>query len=117
MLLAIVILSFVLRMFIAWAPTEALITKVALDDSFYMFTAAKNVAEGNGIASGANIHNNGYQPLWMFFVAPVYMLFKGDIAINIALSLAALLDTITVVVIFLIARGLFGPKVAVITAM
>ena len=54
---------------------EALISSFE-DDAFYYFKIAQNIAIGLGSTfDGINL-TNGYHPLWMFFLTPVYQVFS-----------------------------------------
>lgn len=62
-----------------------------LDDSFYYLQVARNVAQGHGSTFDGVELTNGYHPLWMLCLVPIYWLSgaDGDLAVRLALLLAA----------------------------
>ena len=61
-----------------------------LDDSFYYLQVARNLAAGLGSTFDGVEATNGYHPLWMMLLVPVYAVFPGDEApLRAALVLGA----------------------------
>ena len=59
-----------------------LIRDVNLDDSFYYFQIASNLAEGKfSTFDGGITRTNGYHPLWMFLITPFYWVFDREAAL------------------------------------
>jgi len=48
------------------------------DDEFYYFQIARNVAAGQGFTFDGVHETNGFQPLWLFLLVPVFGLAPGD---------------------------------------
>lgn len=88
------------------------------DDSFYAFKIAQNIAEGNGATFDGVHATNGFQPLYVFLIAPFYRLFPGDLVAPIvaALILSAVLTALSAVLLFAILRRYTGFPVALGTA-
>ncbi len=54
-----------------------LLRDVNLDDSFYYFQIARNLAEGQfSTFDGGITRTNGYHPLWLVLIAPFYWVFS-----------------------------------------
>ncbi len=52
----------------------------AQDDAYYYFRIAQNVALGKG-STWDGIHStNGYHPLWLLLLVPLYLVFRGRVA-------------------------------------
>jgi len=56
------------------------------DDSFYSLSIAKNFSLGKGFTYGTNF-TNGFQPLFVFLMVPVYLLLNPDIISPVYISL------------------------------
>jgi hypothetical protein len=48
------------------------------DDGFYSLSVAKNLGTGKGPTIDGKNLTNGFQPLWVFMVAPIFYIFDGD---------------------------------------
>lgn len=72
------------------------------DDSFYAFKIAKSIAEGKGPSFDGVHPTNGFQPLYVFLIAPFYKLFPSDLIAPIyaALALSALLTALTAFLLY-----------------
>jgi hypothetical protein len=117
-IIAIIIIALIIRLFIAWQPVETLIQKTMPDDTFYGYSIARNIALGNGITYNGFDKTNGFQPLWIFLIAPVFLLTKDlYLAVNLILTVSAILDSLVVLLIYLLARKLFNEKVGLLSAL
>ncbi len=59
-----------------------LIRDVNIDDSFYYFQIAANLAEGKfSTFDGGITRTNGYHPLWMLMITPFYWFFDREAAL------------------------------------
>lgn len=73
---------------IIWAtqPMDSLVTCIP-DDSFFYFQTAANIAKGY-VPSIDGIHiGNGYHPLWMYVLVPIFALKPVDLALPVHLTL------------------------------
>jgi hypothetical protein len=88
--------NLLLRLVVAARPIELLDGLTIPDDAYLSLTLARNLAHGLGPLYGTE-PTSGFQPLWVFLMAPVYWLVPHDpvLPIRIALVLLALLDTLT----------------------
>lgn len=62
------------------------------DDAYYYFNVARNIVHGAGSTFDGMDPTNGYHPLWMLFLLPVYWLFgnSADEALRVTLMIQAL---------------------------
>lgn len=67
------------------------------EDAFYSLNIAKNIADGSGWTFDGVVPTNGFQPLYVFFMVPVYAVFEDDIItpIYVALTFLAVFNVIT----------------------
>ncbi|MDP9238737.1 MAG: glycosyltransferase family 39 protein [Chloroflexota bacterium] len=90
------------------------------DDAFYYFQVARNVVHGHGVSADGEVWANGFHPLWMLVLLPVYLLSggQGDVPIHVALSASALTTSGSGVLLYLTGRrlGLSAPVSLISTA-
>lgn len=84
-----------LRILVAWLPIEYLIESHAtqlflIDDSFISHGIARNLAQGRGMTFDGVHVTNGFQPLYVFLLVPLYRLVPHDPVLPIHLALTAL---------------------------
>jgi 4-amino-4-deoxy-L-arabinose transferase-like glycosyltransferase len=88
------------QVFLAFSPLPLLLTELVPDDAFYYFQIARNIVGGLGSTfDGVNM-TNGYHPLWMLVLLPVFAMFSvggtADVApVHAALVVGALLSAAT----------------------
>ena len=97
-LMAVMLPAVVLHAWVFTRHPEYLITQGFLnDDAFYSLKIARNMALGYGSTFDGLHLTNGYQPLWVWLMVPVYKFFPYDVhaPVRVAvvlLSLASLLS-------------------------
>jgi hypothetical protein len=79
-------------------PRNVALLALPSDDAFYYFTIARNVVAGNGLTFDGITTTNGWHPLWMLFLLPIFCFFPDDLEtpIRAALGLNAILAVATV---------------------
>jgi len=88
------------------------------DDAFYYFQIARNVAQGHGFTFDGLHATNGFHPLWLFVLVPVFALVPGSVPpLKAVLALEALLVGVTVVVVFRTLRPRLGGAAAAAAAL
>jgi hypothetical protein len=87
---------------VALAPMSALVAR-STDDAFYYFSVARNVVTGHGWTFDGINPTNGFHPLWMACLIPVFALFRGEAepALRGALALTAVVGGAAVWMAFL----------------
>ncbi|MBE9046269.1 hypothetical protein IQ255_17960 [Pleurocapsales cyanobacterium LEGE 10410] len=87
------------------------------DDAFYYFEVAQNIARGFGSTfDGINL-TNGYHPLWMFFLIPIYNFFSDKYLALIIVRLVALLFWFLSVFILYKISKLLENKIVIIPSL
>jgi hypothetical protein len=69
-----------------WSPAYLTLT---VDDSFYVFRTAENIATGHGVTFDQINPTNGFHPLWMVAAVPLVMLGGGDASRVARIALSA----------------------------
>lgn len=72
------------------------------DDAYYYFTIAHNIASGFGPTFDRLAPNNGFHPLWLLLLMPIFKIFGTSLwlPVRLALSLSAVFDIISGFVIY-----------------
>jgi hypothetical protein len=66
-----------LAIFFLAAPMERVLTLIP-DDASYYFEIADNISSGEGFTFDRIVETNGYQPLWLYVLVPLYRLFRAS---------------------------------------
>jgi hypothetical protein len=69
-----------------WSPAYLTLT---VDDSFYVFRTAENIATGHGVTFDQINPTNGFHPLWMVVAVPLVVLGGGDPSTTARIALTA----------------------------
>jgi hypothetical protein len=98
-------INIALRLAVAWRPLEYIDGLTIPDDAYISLHLARNIAAGLG-PSYAGEYTNGFQPLYVFLMVPVFAVLQNDLIspIRISLTLACLVDTLTLWLILRLLR-------------
>jgi hypothetical protein len=97
---------------------DALVTQTIMDDAFYYFQTARNVAIGEGSVSSGGVRHNGYHPLWMLVCAGFFRWVPDDLmAIRLILVLGVILEILTALMVYRILRQLRCPPLSALFGM
>jgi hypothetical protein len=101
-----------------WAFMRWDFLQVAIyDDAFYYFSVAKHIMAGAGITADGITHTNGFHPLWLGLILPLFSSFIGAItSLRLTMVLAALLDVGAGLMIYKILKNLYDEKIGLIGA-
>jgi hypothetical protein len=94
-------LNFLLKFIIAIRPLKYIDNITIQDDSYLALTIARNIAKGLGPLYGTNF-TNGFQPLYVFLMAPIYAIFPNDLItpVHLALIMLTIFDTLTLYMLY-----------------
>jgi len=73
---------------------------VFYDDAFYYFQIAREVARGSGFTFDGQHPTNGFHPLWLFVLVPVFRVLGDAAALPMALALQAGLVAVAAMAVF-----------------
>lgn len=77
---------------LVFAPDEFFMNWYTTDDAFYYFKVAQNVMDGQGFTFDGIARGNGFHPLWMFVILPVFALPGKILPLRVLLVLLTLLS-------------------------
>lgn len=117
-LLGVLIVGLALRWAAILNPVDLLLSKVLPDDAFYYFTIARNISEGYGITFDRLAPTNGFHPLWLALITPVFSLLEGDKPIHAVLLLSSLMDAVSMLIAYRLVKRLTGqPEAGVLAGL
>jgi hypothetical protein len=91
---------------------------VTLDDGFYYLQIARHIAQGAGSTFDGMHATNGYQPLWLLCLVPIFWLApKPDTALAISIVLQGLAAAGGVALVYQIGRLYYGRPAAMLAAL
>lgn len=90
-----------IRLVLAWLPFEKLIYLTS-DDAYYYFSIAKNLVNRGMLSADGITLTNGFHPLWLFVITPIFAFFQASpwTCIHLVLTLSAFFDTAAAFFIF-----------------
>lgn len=114
---AVIALGIVFQIILVVSPLDFLITNLLPDDAFYYFEIARNIANGSGSTFDGVNATNGYHPLWLLLLVPVYSLMSVGGTMDLspiyaALGIAVVLSAMTSIVLLQIVARVTESKYA-----
>lgn len=99
------------RLVLAWLP-EKYLFYVIYDDAYYYFAIARNLISRGMLSADGITLTNGFHPLWLFVIAPIYFFFAKNLwlSVHLVLTVCALLDTAAAFIVYKILGKLGKPK-------
>ncbi len=108
LIIGVLVIGAILRLYVSWQPIELLVEKNLPDDAYYYFVLARNTIQLNRVSmDGINV-TNGFHPLWWIVLLPIFggSSAGSNLPISIALTLASLLDLVSIWIIAQLAVSL-----------
>lgn len=88
------------RLYIAFQPIEFIDSKFLPDDTYLSLTIAKNIAGGLG-PSYSGEYTNGFQPMYVFIMVPVFSIIQNDLItpLKVSLVILSIFDTLSLYIL------------------
>ena len=104
---------------IALSNSFAVLDWYTTDDAFYYFVPARNIAFGNGISFDGLTRSNGFHPLWMAVLVPIFALahINNILPLRLLIVVLAVFDAAAGIILFRLARRFFAVEVAAFIAL
>src|SRR6188768_3258702 len=117
-LLFILALNFLSRLILVLKPLPYLDGIMIPDDAYLSLHIARSIGDGNGPWYD-DVYTNGFQPLYVFLMAPVFALSDDQVEgpVKIALLLLSLFDTAALAVLMLWIKKMTSSLVAGIASL
>ncbi|MGH2581661.1 MAG: hypothetical protein ACRDFQ_02040 [Anaerolineales bacterium] len=89
------------------------------DDGFYYFQVARNLAEGHGFTFDGINETNGFHPLWLFLITPIFALAQIDILmpLRVLILFSALISGANAILLYRILRPYVSSGIAILTGI
>lgn len=118
-IVSIIILILLPHLFVIFAHQEIILNWFTTDDAFYYFKTAQNIVEGQGVTFDGIARTNGFHPLWMVLLLPIFSLARFDLILPLRLvvTLQVILGLGSSLVIFQFIRTRCSQWVAFLTAL
>ncbi len=113
------ILVIAVHLTVAFAPMDQLLDRwFTTDDAFYYFQVARNISEGKGSSLDGIHPSNGYHPLWMAILIPVFSLARFDLflPLRLVVSLSALISLGSGIILYRFLSKSIHPYLAMLAA-
>ncbi len=110
----LILTALLIRLVIAWLPVNWLLDQgILVDDAFYYFKIAHNITLGNGVSFDGLSSTNGFHPLWLIIILPIFFLSLSKLTlIHLVLTVSAVVGTASVIVLYYLLKRLnVGKKV------
>lgn len=117
--LAITLLILIPNLCIVFAHQEVVLTWFNTDDAFYYFKTAQNIVEGNGITFDGIAQTNGFHPLWMIILLPIFTLARFDLILplRLVIILQVVLGLGSALILYRLGRTLCSRWIAFLMAL
>ena len=83
--IGLVSLILLLNVVILFSHQSVVLNWFNTDDAFYYFKVAQNIVEGQGVSFDGIARTNGYHPLWLIVLLPIFVLARFDLIIPLRL--------------------------------
>jgi hypothetical protein len=119
LLLLLITASFVLRLFLINQDISVLLNKFLADDTYYYYALAKNIVNGHGIVFNYGITTNGFHPLYVLILVPIFKLLY-PLGVNLPIYASLFIITIfsigTSIFLYLIVSKLLNKEAGLLAA-
>ncbi len=118
-IISLILLILVSQAFVIFAHQNIVLNWFTTDDAFYYFKTAQNIAEGQGVTFDGIARTNGFHPLWMVLLVPVFTLARYELILPLRLvvTLQVLLGLGSSLILFQFIRTRCSQWAAFITAL
>jgi hypothetical protein len=115
-ILVIVILGF--HIYAAVLPANNMMGWYSSDDAFYYFKTAQNISQGYGSTFDRINQTNGYHPLWLAMLVPVFSLARYDLVLPLRILIIVLgaMNAVSAVLLYRLIRGVLSKEIGMLAA-
>ncbi|MCW5875469.1 MAG: hypothetical protein KIS85_01185 [Anaerolineales bacterium] len=101
------LLALLPQLYVSLSNPNTILDWYSSDDGFYYFQVARNLAAGQGFTFDGLNPTNGFHPLWLFLITPIFWLAQWDVLLPLRLlmPLSALLSAGTAILLYRMLRS------------
>ncbi|GAP11335.1 hypothetical protein BECAL_02523 [Bellilinea caldifistulae] len=117
---AFALLVIAVHLTVIFAPMDLLLERwFTTDDAFYYFQVARNISEGRGSTLDGIHPSNGYHPLWMLVLIPVFSLARLDlfVPLRLVVGLSVLISLTSGIILYRFLSKTVHPFLAMLAAV
>ena len=117
--IALILIITALHIPVILSHQNYLLTWFNTDDAFYYFKTAQNIIEGRGITFDGIGRTNGFHPLWLLIISPLFALARYDLVLPLRLVtiLLVLFNIGSALLLYHLTSRHLAPGVAFLTAL
>lgn len=100
------LLALLPHLYIAFSNPNTILDWYSSDDGFYYFQVARNLAAGLGFTFDGLNPTNGFHPLWLFLVTPLFLLAQMDLLLplRVLIVFSAFISAACAILVYRILR-------------
>ena len=104
---------------IALSNPNTILDWYSSDDGFYYFQVARNLAEGHGFTFDRINETNGFHPLWLFLITPIFAFAQVDklIPLRALILFSAIISGASAILFYRILRGYASNGIAMLAGI
>ena len=114
---ALLFLIILLQVPVVFSHENYLLTWFNIDDGYYYFVTARNIASGLGVTFDGIAPTNGFHPLWMLLITPIFALPGQILPLRVLAALLILINAATAALVYRLAAQRLDPGVAFLTGL
>lgn len=113
------LLALLPHLYIAFSNPNTILDWYSSDDGFYYFQVARNLAAGHGFTFDGLNPTNGFHPLWLFLITPLFLLAHIDLLLPLRLLVvvSALVSAASAILLYRILRRFTSEWVAAVVGL
>ena len=114
-----IVVGLAVRLYLAWQPVQSLVMRYNADDAYYYFTIARNIVTGHGVSFDGLVPTNGFHPLYLVLLVPIFALTHNavELAVHLSLSLLAVFNVLTVLPMYRVLKHVLDDEVALVASI
>jgi hypothetical protein len=117
--ITIAVIVIILHLFLPFSDENLVLNWFITDDAFYYFKIAQNIVEGKGISFDGITITNGFHPLWMIVLLPIFTLGRYNLIIplRIIIGLQTILAVFAAIITYRLCRRKISATISFLTAL
>jgi hypothetical protein len=104
---------------IAFSNPNTILDWYSSDDGFYYFQVARNLAEGHGFTFDGINKTNGFHPLWLFLITPIFAFAQINnlLPLRVLMFFSAVISGTSAILFYRILRSYVSSGIAILAGI